>query len=89
VSTIVGYIFKKDSKVAIDVEGKKFTMFTDKDNAWIEDQAQESTLISAMKAAKTMTIKGVSMFGITTTNTYSLAGLGPALDAIAAECPMS
>jgi len=88
VSAIIGYIFKKDSKVAIDVEGKKFTMFTDKDNAWIEDQAQEATLISAMKAARTMTIKGVSMFGITTTDNYSLAGLGPALDAIAAECPM-
>jgi len=35
-----------------------------------------------------MTLKGVSMYGITTTDTYSLAGLGPALDAIAAECPM-
>ena len=88
VSTIIGYIFKKDSKVTIDVEGKKFTMFTDKDNAWIEDQAQEGTLIRAMRAARTMTIRGISTFGITTTDTYSLAGLGPALDAIAAECPM-
>jgi hypothetical protein len=88
VSTIIGYIFKKDSKVTIDVEGKKFTMFTDKDNAWIEDQTQEGTLIRAMRAARTMTIRGISTFGITTTDTYSLAGLGPALDAIAAECPI-
>lgn len=87
-STIIGYAFKKDSKVTVDVEGKKFTMFTDKDNAWIEDQTQEGTLIRAMRAARTMTIRGISTFGITTTDTYSLAGLGPALDAIAAECPM-
>ena len=41
-STIIGYAFKDGSKVTVDVEGKKFTMFTDKDNAWIENQAQEA-----------------------------------------------
>ncbi len=87
-STIIGYAFKKDSKVTVDVDGKKFTMFTDKDNAWIENTAQEATLISAMKGAKTMTIEGVSQRGTTTTDTYTLTGLGSALDAIAKECPV-
>jgi hypothetical protein len=86
-STIIGYAFKKDSKVTVDVEGKKFTMFTDKDNAWIENTAQEATLISAMKSAKTMTIEGISQYGTTTTDTYSLSGLGSALDAISKACP--
>jgi hypothetical protein len=87
-STIIGYTFKEHSKVTVDVEGKKFTMFTDKDNAWIENQAQEATLIGAMKGAKTMTLEGVSKRGTTTTDTYTLTGLGPALDAIAKECPV-
>ena len=87
-STIIGYAFKDGSKVTVDVEGKKFTMFTDKDNAWIENQAQEATLLSAMKGAKTMTLEGVSKRGTTTTDTYSLTGLGSALDAIAKECPV-
>ncbi len=87
-STIIGYAFKDGSKVTVDVEGKKFTMFTDKDNAWIENTAQEATLISAMKGAKTMTLEGVSKRGTTTTDTYSLTGLGSALDAIAKECPV-
>ena len=52
-STIIGYAFKASSKVTVDIEGKKFTMFTDKDFAWIENPAQESTLISAMKGART------------------------------------
>src|SRR5947208_7953820 len=87
-STIIGYAFKDGSKVTVDVEGKKFTMFTDKDNAWIENQAQEATLVSAMKGAKTMTIEGQSKRGTTTTDTYSLSGLASALDAIAKECPV-
>ena len=87
-STIIGYAFKDGSKVTVDVEGKKFTMFTDKDNAWIENQAQEATLLSAMKGAKTMTLEGVSKRGTTTTDTYSLTGLGSALDAIGKECPV-
>jgi hypothetical protein len=87
-STIIGYTFKDHSKVTVDVEGKKFTMFTDKDNAWIEDPAQEAPLVSAMKGAKTMTLEGVSARGTTTTDTYSLTGLAPALDAIAKECPV-
>jgi invasion protein IalB len=85
-STIIGYAFKDGSKVTVDVEGKKFTMFTDKDNAWIENQAQEASLISAMKGAKTMIVEGVSKRGTTTTDTYSLSGLSSALDAIAKAC---
>jgi hypothetical protein len=87
-STIIGYAFKDSSKVTVDVGGKKFTMFTDKDNAWIENQAQEASLISAMKGAKTMTVAGTSKRGTTTTDTYSLTGLGSALDAIAKACPV-
>jgi len=50
--------------------------------------AQEASLISAMKGAKTMTVAGTSKRGTTTTDTYSLTGLGSALDAIAKACPV-
>src|SRR5262249_19319098 len=87
-STIIGYAFKDGSKVTIDVEGKKVRMFSDKDNGWIENQAQEATLISAMKGAKSMTVAGQSKRGTSTTDTYSLSGLGAALDAISKACPV-
>src|SRR5262249_19845125 len=87
-STIIGYAFKDGSKVTVDVDGKKFTMFTDRDNAWIENQSTEATLISTMKGAKTMTVAGTSKRGTNSTDTYSLAGLGAALDAIAKACPV-
>jgi hypothetical protein len=87
-STIIGYAFKEGSKVTVDVEGTKFTMFTDKDNAWIENPAQEGALLTAMKGGKTMTVQGQSKRGTITTDSYSLAGIKAALDAVIKECPV-
>ncbi len=87
-STIIGYAFKDGSKVAVDVEGAKFTMFTDKDSAWIENPAQEGALVTAMKSGKTMTVQGTSKRGTVSTDTYSLSGIGAALAAIAKACPL-
>jgi hypothetical protein len=87
-STIIGYAFKEGSKVTVDIEGTQFTMFTDKDNAWIENPAQESQLITAMKGGKNMVVTGTSKRGTTTTDTYSLAGIKAALDAIVKACPL-
>jgi hypothetical protein len=87
-STIIGYPFKNGSKVTVDVGGTKFTMFTEKDNAWIENPADEGPLVSAMKGGKTMTVQGTSLRGTVSTDTYSLSGISAALDAIAKECPL-
>ncbi|MBN8994175.1 MAG: hypothetical protein J0H63_03980 [Rhizobiales bacterium] len=86
-STIIGYAFKGGSKVTVDIGGKKFTMFTDKDNAWIENPEQEGVLVTAMKGGSTMSVQGTSSRGTISTDTYSLAGITQALDAIAKECP--
>jgi Invasion associated locus B (IalB) protein len=86
-STIIGYPFKDGSKVSIDIDGTKFSMFTDKDSAWIEDASQEPTLVDAMRKGVTMTIEGTSRRGTVSTDTYSLSGVTAALDTIAKECP--
>lgn len=86
-STIIGYPFKADSKVSVDVDGQKFTMFTQADGAWMEDQAQETALIKAMKSGSKMSVTGSSRRGTESTDSYSLAGISAALDAIAKECP--
>ena len=88
-STIIGYAFKADSKVTVDIDGTKFTMFTDKDSAWIENPAQESQLIETLKKGKKMTVQGTSKRGTVTTDSYSLSGAKAALDAIAKECPVA
>jgi hypothetical protein len=86
-STIIGYAFKGGSKVTVDVDGTQFTMFTDKDSAWIETPPQEPALIDAMKKGRVMTVQGTSSRGTVSTDTYSLAGITAALDAIAKACP--
>lgn len=87
-STIIGYAFKDGTKVTVDIGGKKFTMFTDKDNAWIENPDQEGALVTAMKGGKTMSVQGTSKRGTVSTDTYSLSGISGALDAMAKECPL-
>ncbi len=87
-STIIGYSFKEGSKVTVAVGASKFTMFTDKDNAWIENPAQEGALVTAMKGGQTKTVQGTSKRGTLTTDTYSLSGIGAALAAIAKACPL-
>lgn len=86
-STIIGYTFKEGTKVTVEIDGAKFTMFTDKDSAWIENPSQEGALIDAMKKGTRMSVLGTSRRGTLTTDSYSLSGITAALDAIAKECP--
>ena len=87
-STIIGYPFADNSKVTVKIDGNgNFTMFTDKDSAWIENPAQEPELINAMRKGSRMEVQGTSRRGTITTDTYSLSGITAALEAIAKECP--
>jgi hypothetical protein len=86
-STIIGYTFKDASKVTVAIDETKFSMFTDKDSAWIENPDQENDLIEAMRKGTKMTVEGTSRRGTVTTDSYSLSGVTAALDAIAKECP--
>jgi hypothetical protein len=87
VSTIIGYPFKPDSKVTVDIDGKKFTMFTQNDGAWMEEAGQESVLVDAMRAGTKMTVTGTSRRGTETNDFYSLSGISAALEAASKECP--
>jgi hypothetical protein len=87
VSVIIGYRFKNGSKVTVDVDGQKFTMFTKEDGAWIENAAEESSMIEAMKKGRAMTVSGTSSRGTVTTDNYSLSGISASLDAMAKSCP--
>jgi len=86
-STIIGFPFKPDSKVTVDIDGQKFTMFTQNDGAWMEDTSQEAALITAMQSGTKMTVTGVSRRGTEITDSYSLSGVTAALNAIGKECP--
>lgn len=85
-SVQVGYSFKEQSKVSVDIDGTKFSLFTRGDGAWVDAPADEAKLVDAMKRGRKLTIIGQSGRGNTTTYSFSLAGIGGALEAIGKEC---
>lgn len=86
VSVIIGYRFKPSSKVSVDIDGQKFSMFTKEDGAWIENAAEENAMVEAMRAGRAMTVVGTSSRGTVTTDNYSLSGISASLDAMAKSC---
>jgi invasion protein IalB len=87
-SSIVGYTFAADAQVVADVDGTKFKMFLDAsypDTTWAQPD-QEAALVTAMRHGHVLTLTGVSKRKTTVTDTYSLSGIGAALDAMAKAC---
>ncbi|MDP6688905.1 MAG: invasion associated locus B family protein [Alphaproteobacteria bacterium] len=86
VGIYVGYPFKPGSTASIDVDGKKFKLYTVDDTAWMENPKSEAKLVRAMRAGKKMVIRGVSKRGTKTTDRYSLKGFTRAHKAINRAC---
>lgn len=83
---MVGYPFKEGSSVTIDIDGKKFSLFTKGDGAWVENAAQERELVGAMKAGREMRVSAVSSRNTDTSYKYSLSGVTAAIDAADKAC---
>ena len=75
----VGYPFAENSKVTLNIDGKNFSMFTKGSNAWMENPAEESTVVAAMKAGSKMSVSGQSRRGTNTKYAYSLSGVTASL----------
>lgn len=86
VSTIIGYPFKKESNAELSIDTAKYTLFTNADGAWADSPATEKEIVAAMKAGKTLKLKGTSWRGTSTEDTYSLSGISAALAAIDKAC---
>jgi hypothetical protein len=86
VSFNAGYLFKDGSEAELLVDGRKFTLFTNKDGAWARGAQGDKAVVSALAKGKQAVIKGVSVRGTQTTDSYSLAGLSQALGQIDKAC---
>lgn len=82
----VGYPFKEGSSAELDIDGKKFTLFTNRDAAWDADAAADKAVTEALAKGKDAVLKGTSAHGTVTTDTYSLDGFTAALTAIDKAC---
>ena len=86
VSYISGYPFKKGTEVKASVGGKKFTLFTEGENAWAPSTEDDAALIDAFRSGAKAKIEGESKRGTTTVDTFSLSGFTAALAAAADLC---
>jgi hypothetical protein len=82
----LGYTAKPDAKAELEIDGKKFSLFIDKEAAWTNDAAADKAVTEALAKGKRATIKGMSAHGTATTDTYSLEGLAAALALIDKAC---
>ena len=90
----VGYPFSAISNPFTEIEGRAFNFFSGvaaqngaDEWAWLHDLRQTPDIITAMKAAHTMTFKGTSARGTLTEDTYSLLGFTAAHAALNRACP--
>lgn len=86
VSIIIGYTLRENGDAAAAVGDTKFALQTQGDNAWLQNPAEESQLVDAMRRGANLVVTGVSNRGTATTDRYSLSGISAALDRIAQEC---
>lgn len=87
VSVKLGYPIKAGSDVTVTVGDDAFALFPKDDRAFVSDATEELKLIEAMKKGSKLIVQATSERGTATTDTYSLAGLSQALQALAASCP--
>lgn len=90
VSYHAGYTYKGGSPVVVEIERKKFEMFTrpevDPEAAWTQDANADKAIVDAMRNGKTLTVKGTSARGTETLDTIPLAGFSRALGEISKAC---
>lgn len=85
-SVETGYPYKEGSKTTVKIGSATFVLFTNGSGAWVENAAEESRLIDAMRGGSEMSVTGTSRRGTVTTDTYSLKGISAALKRIDTEC---
>ncbi len=81
-----GYRYKKNSRVEVDVDGRKFDLMTHGDSAYEDTPPEDEKLIEAMKKGRTMKVKGTSTKGTWSLDTYSLRGFTKAYRAMLKAC---
>ena len=87
VSVKLGYPIQAKGAVTVAVGKDAFKLFAKEERAFVADATEEMKLIEAMKKNATLTVQATSERGTATTDTYSLSGLGQALQAMATSCP--
>jgi invasion protein IalB len=86
VSIQPGYTFQDGSDVEIQIDRRKFLLFTRGEHAWAPREEDDKKLVDAMKRGVNMTVRGTSSRSTYSLDTYSLLGFTAAYDALVDAC---
>ena len=86
VSIVMGFDVKPDSSPKAEIGAAGFEMVAKGANLWVKNAAEEGQFIEALRKGQRLVVKAVSKKGNATTDSYTLAGLLPALERIGKDC---
>ncbi len=86
VSVDPGYTYLDGSTVEIEVDRRKFVLFTRGEHAWTPKEQDDQNLINTMKRGVNMTVRGTSSKNTYSLDTFSLLGFTAAYDAMTEAC---
>jgi hypothetical protein len=86
ISVIMGFPMKDGSEATAEIGDAEYSLIAKGSNAWVKNPAEEGRLIDAMKKGSKLVVKATSAKGKASTDSYSLSGLGQALDKARKEC---
>lgn len=85
-STSSGYPYKRGKEVTVEIDKKKYKLFTKGELAWAYDSPQDKAMIDAMKKGINMKIRGTSQRGTYSLDGYSLRGFTNAFNKMIQLC---
>lgn len=85
VSFHAGYAFASGANVDVKIGKDAYTMMTDKDAAWTNNET-DGAIVNSIKKGETIVVSGKSSKGTATVDTYSLKGSTQAYHAISKAC---
>jgi hypothetical protein len=86
VSVTAGYPFKEGSRVEAEIGGAMFSLFTENEWAWTQNEAADKQMVAAMVKGTTMKVRGESRIGTNSIDTYSLKGFTAARNEMTKAC---
>lgn len=87
VNFVVGYNFKKYSRVTMTIDKKrKYRLFTEGNGAWGDDAKTDNAMVQSMKRGSNLAMIGQSGRGNNTSYRFSLSGFTAAHNAITKAC---
>lgn len=89
VSIIMGFDVKAGDKTPAEatVGADKFALASEGSHLWVRDTAKTGAIVDSLRKGAKLIVKAPSLRGNVTTDSYSLTGIGGALDRVQKECP--